>query len=263
MTKSPLEKALHSAKLHARADYPRESCGIIVNDAYIACDNIADHPDKHVEGDDDCTCQLCSFRISGSVIAKHGDDIQMIVHSHPNGPLFPSEMDTKQQLATGYPWAIIAISEDQCVEPLIWGGDTPMAPIIGRQFMHFTADCYTLIRDTFRLGKDELAKQGVPGWPYDPIDLPEFPRADGWWDKDDDFYQTEPEKIGFREISRGEAEPGDVFLTMVKSDRLNHGGVLVGDGLIMHHLPSRFSRKEPAGLWGRQAKRWLRWEGIK
>jgi hypothetical protein len=47
----------------------------------------------------------------------------------------------------------------------------------------------------------------------------------------------------------------------IRSSKENHGGILVGNDLIVHHLPSRMSRREPAGLWGRQATRWLRYKG--
>jgi proteasome lid subunit RPN8/RPN11 len=253
-------KAFEDAKAHARSVYPSESCGLIVGDAYIACENKASDPAKHV-ADEKCACQLCAFVISSDVIVKHHGKIQVVVHSHPNGPLFPSTMDAKQQIASGLVWAMIPLDEDRMGEPVIWGGATPIAPIIGREFVHYTADCYTLIRDCFRLGAEALVEHNVMDWPYQATPLPEFPRDDAWWDKSDDFYQTEPTKIGFREIAREEALPGDVFLLSIRAEKLNHGGLLIGDGLILHHLPNRLSRREPANLWVRQAKRWLRWTG--
>jgi proteasome lid subunit RPN8/RPN11 len=239
--------------------YPRESCGVIVNDLYLPCENLAPDPAHHEPGNDDCNCQLCSFVISADVMIEHRGRIQMIVHSHPGGPLFPSRADAQGQLSSGVAWGVIALDEERTSDALVWGGDTPIAPIIGRTFMHYTSDCYTLIKDVFALGAEALKVQNINGWPYPPITLPECPREDSWWVGEDDLYTTEHVKAGFITIEASEARPGDVFLMSIRSDKLNHGGVLLDGGLILHHLPARLSRREPAGIWGRQVGRWLRY----
>lgn len=251
--------AFAAAKEHACAEFPKESCGVVVDGQYIRCENKAKPVDQHVE--EGCKCQLCSFRIDNSVYLKNAGKIQMVLHSHPNGPAFPSASDMAGQIATALPWGIIVLDEMRVWEPMVWGGSTEIPEIIGRQFVHGITDCYDLIRDTFRLGKTALAEQGVSGWPFDPIVLPAYARNDGWWtDETSNFYEVEPFKIGFREVPMSEARPGDVFLCAIRSKRLNHGGVLLGD-TIMHHLPGRLSRREPAGLWARQAARWIRYVG--
>lgn len=255
-----LSAAWEAARKHARDDYPRESCGLIVEGTYVPCENKAFDPQHHVD-ETDCGCQLCSFIIDPQEVIKYHGKIDAVVHSHPDGPLFPSTADAKAQLNSGLTWALIALDAERTNQPLIWGGDTPIAPILGREFMHFTSDCYTLIRDCYRLGKEALDAQDVSGWPFPPIDLPDFPREDGWWTGADDFYNTEPQKIGFRTVPASEAQPGDVFLMSIRSEKMNHGGVLLDGGLILHHLPNRLSRREPAGIWGRQVARWLRYEG--
>lgn len=259
---TPFALAFEDAKAHAREMYPRESCGLIVAGKYIACDNAADPVEKHIEGDPDCTCQLCSFEINAKVYAKYATKgIDMVVHSHPNGPFHPSRADMLSQEQTGKAWAIIALDQDRISDPIIWGGDTPMAPVLGREFMHGIHDCYALIQDCFALGKEKLEAQGVPGWPYEPIKLMSMPRDNSWWDKGQDLYMENFAKAGFVEIDISKAQPGDVFLTSIRSDKLNHGGVLVGESCILHHLPQRLSRREPAGLWGRQAGFWLHYVG--
>jgi proteasome lid subunit RPN8/RPN11 len=250
--------AFEDAKAHARRVYPEESCGLIVAGKYIACENFADDPATHVD-DPNCSCRKCSFEISPAVYVSHGDDIDMVVHSHPDGPFYPSKADMECQVQTGKPWAIITLDEERAAEkPVIWGGDIP--ELLGRQFMHGVTDCYAVIKDAYALGKVELEKQGIPGWPYDPITLPEFPRSDAWWEGDEDLYIDNFAKAGF--VGTTDApKPGDVFLMKIRSSKENHGGILVGNDLIVHHLPSRMSRREPAGLWGRQATRWLRYKG--
>lgn len=250
-------EAFEDAKAHARRVYPEESCGLIVSGRYIACENISADPAEHK--DTDCGCRLCTFEIAPKVYAKYAAKVDMIVHSHPDGPFFPSKADMEGQLLTEKPWAIIALDEERVAnEPVIWGADIP--PILGRSFMHGVTDCYALIRDVFALGREKLAEQGIPDWPYDPIFLADCPRDDAWWESGQDLYMDNFKKWGFEEVS-GAPQPGDVFIMSIRSSKNNHGGLLVGQDLIVHHLPGRLSRREPAGLWGRQASKWLRYKG--
>lgn len=253
--------AFDAAREHARAEFPKESCGLIVNGEYIACDNLAPAASEH-QDDPMCRCQLCAFVISNKVYLHYGDSIEMVLHSHPNGPLYPSEADMVAQVASAVPWGIIALDDSRTGEPLIWGDRNNIPPIIGRSFMHGVTDCFDIVRDVYALGRVELEKQGITGWPFDPIELPAWPRVESWWKIDTlDYYNTEPVKHGFEEISISQARPGDVFLCKINSDKFNHAGVLLANSLILHHLPMRLSRREPAGIWARQAGRWLRYVG--
>ena len=264
MTNIPFPVAFQDAKAHARKTFPEESCGLVVNGGYVPCENIAADPEKHEEGNINCSCRLCSFEIDPLVYAKYSaaGSIDMVIHSHPNGPFYPSKADMEGQLQTAVPWAIIAIDDERSSNnPTIWGGE--MQPLVGRQFMHGVTDCYSVIKDAFAMGKDKLAEDGVTNsWPYDPIILPDVPREDGWWETGEDLYVDYLERAGFVQI-KDAPRPGDGFLMKIRSDKHNHGGILISNDLIIHHLPNRLSRREPAGLWGRQASMWLRYVGPK
>ncbi len=256
------EIAFAEAKIHARAVFPEESCGFIVDDAYIPVDNQAADPAQHEEGNVNCPCRLCAFKISKADSAKYLGKAQMILHSHPHGPVFPSRLDMIGQIATAVPWGIIALDEDRIGDPELFGDQLPIAPLLERQFMHGIRDCYSLVRDTFRMGREGLMEAGITDeWPLDPIVLKDVPRDDAWWNGEDDFYNVLASSYGWKEITLEEAQPGDVFLNKIESDKFNHAGVLISNDLIMHHLPSRFSRREPSGIWARAAKRWLRYTG--
>jgi proteasome lid subunit RPN8/RPN11 len=247
--------ALQAAKEHARLEFPKESCGFIDDTGYVACDNKHENPLAYFTIDDP--------RYNRALIAK---TLQAVVHSHPNGPMYPSELDMRQQLATSVPWLIVNLNEDTIIDFTAWGDTLPMMPIIGRPFLHGVFDCYSCLRDTFRFGRDALKEQGV-GWPYPPIVLPEVPRGDDWWKTDQDLYLDHFGKFGFRKIPFSEAQAGDVWLAAVGTNqtnprrRVNHGGVLTEQDFILHHLPRSLSRRTPAGVWARSAEIWLRYEG--
>lgn len=239
-----------AAKQHALREYPKESCGLVVGDRYVPCFNYAVEPEKH-------------FAIASEefVKAESQGGVRAVLHSHPDGPLYPTAKDMQGQIDTNVPWGIIGTDGERAGDPIMWGDSLPIAPLIGREFRHGVSDCYTLARDTFRLGKEGLAEQSIHGWPYDPITFPEVPRDDCWWDAGLDLYTDHLEKVGFRKIQMSEARIGDACLIKIKSNKVNHAAVLVGNNLLLHHLPSRVSRREAAGIWARHADIWIRYEG--
>src|SRR6476619_1042498 len=121
---------------HILAEFPKEACGFLIDGKFLPCKNIARDPENN-------------FAISGGdfVFAKEEGTLEAILHSHPNGPAFPSAADMKGQLATNVPWVIVVTDGTTVDDRWVWWGDQlPIAPLIGRPFMHGTSDCYTLIR---------------------------------------------------------------------------------------------------------------------
>ena len=246
---------IEAAKVHAISQFPKESCGFVAGGVYVACENTNADPLKFFTIDDP---RYEAAVASGALTA--------IIHSHPNGPLMPSELDMTQQIATNVPWFIITLNETGVHKLIAWGGNLPIAPLISRPFVHGIFDCYSIIRDAFRLGKDALLTQGVH-WPLPPIALPEVARADVWWTGEADLYSDHLEKVGFRKINRGEARAGDGFLCALgdiranPKQRLNHAAILLEYDQILHQLPTRPSARGPAGVWVNGAVTWVRYEG--
>ena len=258
-------KTLIEVQKHAQELYPEESCGVIVGGEYIRCTNVADPIEAHDEKKKyDCTCKLCSFKIAPEEYLNLGrGKIEAIIHSHPGGPFFPSERDMQGQMDTGVSWGLLVVDEDRVSKVDFWGDDEPIPPLVGRPFVHGITDCYSLIRDVYRLGKEKLAEQGITNeWPFDPILIKDVPRSDAWWEQEDrDLYTDLFESRGFHKIPASEVQPGDLFLGAIKSKKLNHGGIYSGNDLILHHLPTKLSVRSPSGLWARAATMWVRYEG--
>lgn len=242
---------IKAAQLHALNEYPKEACGIVIDDTYYPCENVAENPEKDFEISAKDIMRISSIGV-----------IKAIIHSHPNALAAPTATDMTGQINSGVVWGIISTDGERASEPFLWGDQLPIEPIIGREFVHGIRDCFSLIRDCFRLGKTELAKQGVEEWPYDPVVFPVYPRDDEWWNNGQDLYSENFSKIGWKEITREEVRAGDAFMLKVKSDKLNHAGLYIGNNIILHHLPTRLSRREPVGIWARSADIWLRWEGL-
>lgn len=246
-----------AAQAHARAEFPKESCGLVVAGAYIPCTNVAADPLRDFEIDP-----------AEQLAARSKGVLEAVIHSHPFVPqskddkpvLWPTQSDMEGQLATNVPWAIVPLDEDSFANPIMWGDGLPMPALIGRSFVPGVTDCYSLIRDIFRLGREGCAAQGID-WPYEPIELPEVARDAAWENDGKNLYVDHFKAFGFTEITFGEARPGDAFLISVNHTTLNHAGLLVGNNLLVQHLPLRLSRREPAGIWARAAVKWLRYTG--
>ena len=214
---------LPDALKHAESEYPNESCGFVVNDKYLPRKNIHDTP---ADG----------FTISGIGYAsavKKGE-LQVIVHSHPDGQVRPSLHDLKGQLESNIPWCILPKGK-----PPVWVGRelaTDIEGLLGRPFIYGVNDCYTIIRSAFKIVKG--------------IELGTVPTEFGWWNTGGNVYVENFEKVGFRLLQPGEhLEPFDCILGAVRSKVVNHAALYLGNGVMLHHLAGRISCRESALRW--------------
>jgi cell wall-associated NlpC family hydrolase len=87
------------------------------------------------------------------------------------------------------------------------------------------------------------------------------PRDFEWWVRGQSLYLDYFQETGFKLISPEEAAPGDCVLMSIRSPVPNHGGVMIEDGLLLHHLQWKLSLREPIHRWGQKISHWLRYEG--
>lgn len=222
-----MDKIVEDAFAHAEREYPRESCGLVVEidgvDQYVPCKNIAD--DRH-------------FQIDPKDLMKAEDSgkIKVIVHSHPNVSVLPSQSDLIGCEKTQKPWMIVGWPHKDVYrfEPSGY-----VAPLIGRVFDHGVVDCYTLIRDYYKLKLE--------------IELPDFDREDKWWEKEDqNLYVDNFEKAGFVAVPTASVRQHDVILMQWAIGKPHHASIYLGQDRIMHHVGGQLSRDEFYGeLWRR------------
>jgi cell wall-associated NlpC family hydrolase len=226
----------------ALAGYPLECVWLITGAGCRQVDNVAGDP-------------RATFRIArADMLQAQAEGLLAVVHSHPDTPDRPSAADMRGQLATGVPWGIIATDGAVCTPITWWGDGVPVPPLVGRGFRHGVTDCYSIIRDYYRL------ERGVT--------LPEYPRDWEWWEQGGNLYQQGFAAAGFVPIAGSQAAPGDVWIAQLRSPVPNHGGVLLERGLALHHPsshqpvdPSRLSVREPIARWQAHIVLWLRYQG--
>ena len=156
-------------------------------------------------------------------------EVAAIVHSHPGYSANPSMADRAQCEASGLPWVIVGLPSGHLVElaPSGWS-----APLEGREFHFGVLDCYTLVQDWYHRT-----------W---GLVLPDFERADGFWERGEHLYRNGLAEAGFVVSPTREPQVGDGLLMRVNSPEVdNHAAVYLGEGMMLHHLwgqPSRVER---------------------
>lgn len=234
---------------HAWNKYPNECCGLIINDAYHPCKNIATNPQANFE--------ICP---SDYVAAAELGKIQAIVHSHPDGTGKLSEIDHQQMSLHGFDWVICGLGSINGLQYTDVQHHACPVPLIGRIYCHGVQDCYSIVQDYY---KQELA-----------ISLPDFERADNWWEdaKSPPLYTQNIANAGFYEVT--DLKPHDLILCCVgRTHHINHALIYLGNyqlksdstpaavqsAVILHHPYGELSRREIYDAsWQKRTKMILR-----
>lgn len=252
---------------HAEDALPEECLGVIVDGKYERLVNVAEDPTRYFEMRPEDEARF------GFVAPDMGKKPDAVVHSHPDGPLYPSEGDMRAQIAHQVPFVFVGHTPETGWDMWELGDHTLDEPLEGRIFRPGQFDCYHADRSWF--------------WQEMGVLLPDIARRNNWWDPihevEGDFtspikepamnmYADNFTKWGFVELGEGETpQRGDVFLYKLHMGNMSagaktietHSGVYLGDGRIYHHLPGRLSAIESADGWARKASRWIRYVGEK
>jgi proteasome lid subunit RPN8/RPN11 len=211
---------LQAIREHAQADYPRESCGVVIvrkgRERYVPCRNSATGNDHFIIHPGDYAA------------AEDEGALTCIVHSHPNAAPTPSEADLVGCEASRLPWLIVNWPTGAIHQ---FAPSGYQAPLVGRQFSYNVLDCYSLIQDYYAR---TLA-----------ITLPDFPHAERFWETGGDLYLDNFAKAGF--VAVDTIQQHDVLLMQIGAAKPNHGAIYIGDSKIMQHLMGRLSSID---VWG-------------
>lgn len=238
MFEPPQNHVLAAFKLDAIGRYPQEACGILAGGQYLPIDNVHEDPEHH-------------FAMPGSVW-RFGPEA--VFHSHTNRRKAPSRDDMEQQIRSALPWAIVTTDGKVVSDPVWFGDQVPIPPLIGRDFVHGVTDCFSLARDWYRM-------RGIV--------FPDVPRDDEWWNDGGNLYLDYMMQSGFRIFHvgpdySGPLEIGDGLLMRISRQVKvpHHGAVYVGNGKMIHHLADtthpRLSVEEPVHRWRKYVTHWIR-----
>lgn len=189
------------------------------------------------------------FRVSARDSATASlEGLLGVIHTHCDEPEVPSKADMELQIKLGVPCGIIS-TDGENASDILWHTDE-IQPLEGRSFAHGVADCYSVVRDFYRLNG---------------VELPEVPRNWQWWEEGDNFLEELFEEFGFYEVSDKEVREGDMWFAQIRSPVLHHCGIMLDNDLILHHPGShepidrtKISLKEPVYRYLTHIKKFLR-----
>lgn len=136
------QTALDKIKKAAIAEFPKELCGVLIEDNFVQLTNIAESPED-------------SFKFDVMDYLQYSE-CDAIIHSHTQKPRrnyrhdlrTPSVKDRLKQIESNKPWGIVATDGITALDP-IWLPRTYSREYIGRPFIWFIYDCYTLVQDYY------------------------------------------------------------------------------------------------------------------
>ena len=222
---------VQAAQKHAREEYlkgkdkPQESIGVVSRGKYVPLKNVSPVPHLSAKPERE---KFGNMMADGLV--------DCLIHSHPNGPFYPSKNDMVGQVNLEIPHGLIAVYQDgACSKLSLWGDQLERQDLNNRYFQHGISDCFEAIRD-------KLFIENV-------VNISPFPREWEWWLNGEDLYEDNLKKEGFVVISAHEAKPNDCVLFKMPcrnkkdnrlhvSDKYNHAGVYLGNDTIYHHPSS-------------------------
>ena len=208
------------AAQHAKKCLPKESCGLLAivkgKEVYFPCKNLAND-------------QISYFIIDPDDWAKAEDSGELVglIHSHPKGPIFPSDNDKAACEYLGLPFHIYSPEMDD------WYSFKPSgykeSSLIGREWVWAAQDCYTLLVDYFKDKGIDVVDMIRPKSPYEMLTNNKF--------------ETEIPSCNFVEVDDDIREDDLLLFSMGKSKGC-HVGIYVGDQMVLHHQVGRLSSKD-------------------
>ncbi len=244
-------QTIDEMQAHAMEAFPNIAVGIVSGWIYY---KLAIIPAPEIDKEDNWQIsyknELYNHKLNNGVL-------RFVVFSRPRMVAYPNEREMVAQLASDAPWIYLRTDGVDCEDPVIWGKGSPLWAYIGRPFRHGVMDCYSLIRDYYKLEYK--------------LFLDEYPRDWFWWDSKSDYlsamrppvkdlYGENFSKQGFTPIANTtDLKQGDSVLMKLNSDSINHAAIYIGDGKILHHVSSmmpidykRVSKIDNYSLWARR-----------
>ena len=204
---------------HAESEFPRESCGYIVDNKYVACINSSEEQED-------------SFVIEEISFYKYYLDkkIQWIVHSHNNNQC-ASKIDMKKQRSMEVPFIIVNIKYGKLSDLFFFGSNIKL-PYIGRPFYFGCTDCLTLVKDYYK-DKFNMA-------------LPNPPRSINFNEVGDKLFESylEEQLKKFDLIKKEDIEEDDILFYQW-NNQIGHVGIYINKNKVLHHFVNQLSGYYP------------------
>lgn len=228
------------------AEYPKEACAYVVDGNLYPVTNHSQTPELTFAVD-------AVDRVKAHALGN----VEAFLHSHPykledstqdDFPAWASSSDMRSWIADNLPWGIVA-TDGEGLTQMVWYDDSLEAiePFEGREFVSGKTDCYSIIRDYYRVELGITLVNGVRGM-Y-------------WWNNGEDLYENNFTSAGFAEIPLDDIRVNDVVLIRFEGKVISHAAVVTATNTILHHCIHRLSGYDSLSKWSRQVVKAIRYQG--
>jgi len=197
-------------KLHILEQYPKEACGLLSFEEYIPLNNVSSNPENFFSLNME---EYCKYLVNREEL--------VLIHSHTLKPntnppwdiRTPSLKDLENQKKLNIPWLIYGTDGINVTPPI----SLPRAAsndYIGRPFLWFINDCWTLVQDYYRFEFGIKLKDSKP-----PADFKRLPCLSG-------IFDDKIEGYGFKKLPFDkDLRNGDLLLVDYLGYTKNHLGI--------------------------------------
>lgn len=217
------ESVLTDIKKTIISEYPKEMCGVLIDDKFQQIENVSKEPER-------------SFTLNPIEYYAVQDACTAIIHSHCATDIktitfdirTPSYTDYIGQKSTKIPWYIFGTNGKVVYDPIILPR-VPSKQYIGRKFMWYINDCYTLVQDYYKF------EYG--------IELINHEDSFNYMSNKRNIFDNYTERAGF--ISRnyiGSLKQGELLVVHHKGLNASHLGIWTGTDVLHQDI---LSKREP------------------
>jgi proteasome lid subunit RPN8/RPN11 len=220
--------------------HPLEMCGVCTIDDFIELTNVHEDPEN-------------SFAFDPIEYARAVDKTVFIVHSHTKSIhdfevydlRTPSHKDMINQKRTGKPWLIVGCEGHEVSDP-VQIPRTPSNDLIGRPFMWYINDCYSIVVDYYKF--------------YMGIDIKLHDDSFNWSDINtlNSVFNEHIENYGFKWSSLDDLQNGDILVLSTRELNATHLGIF-HNGNVIHQ--DGVSVEQPLSVFHRRINGVLRYAG--
>jgi proteasome lid subunit RPN8/RPN11 len=231
------QQPIDDAIKHAYEEFPRESCGAIIDGSYVKFKNMSDNP-------------LEAFEIQDEdfFLAYMNGSVDCIVHSH-NDFNQASLVDQVQQRELDIPSLIINLRNRSLMDCIVFGSNHD-ANLIGRPFFYGAFDCISMVDDYI--------------FDIFNVHIPHPPHEWAFWMKNKSFFEPAmDETIPFEEVPLTEIKKNDILLYNIDGTKyINHIAVMMSDTYeVYHHMFGTTSGSYPITFVRKYLRTVMRFNG--
>lgn len=224
------EEILKSIKKHALETSPEECCGLLLKQG----ERTSVYPTKNASTHD----RRFTFSIDVLDMLEAHKQGAVIGYYHSHNTPVDSAIFSETDIHNVRIHKLISVLYNTCSNQFYFLDDAKQLNYLGRQFKLGSSDCFALVREYYQR---ELG-----------LNITDYFRDSRWFLRDPDLWTAHLDEHGGIVVHKGNDFDESVLrvhdLILIKGQEMqnpSHGGVYIGNGMLLHHPYKALSTIEP------------------